>query len=247
MNRGIRNEIEISNELNNKKIYELKPLEYELIHNLYGNNLDENEILKCRVDNNKFKYDIIITYKNINKYISIKMGSKNGVHVENLYTFIDFLYLLKIPKSYIYDYKKFHFADGTHDNSGNKRISTEEFIKNYPKVIKNIKLFLNNKKYLDLFIDRFLISGVKTNIKIDGLIYGTKNDFIFISRNELYEMFYFFSDKESESLNISMFFIGPFARCLNYNQKYEEKRMYIQVKWYDIFGDYFKYKFKHLD
>ena len=73
------------------------------------------------------KTDIFIKINNIKKRISIKSGIKNSVHVEPISEFIHFLIENNIEKKYIISYLKYHYADGTTNGSGIKRVSISEY------------------------------------------------------------------------------------------------------------------------
>ena len=86
---GFQNEIEICDQLNNKHIYELDPMYRGFIEDLF-NDIDERDLVKCTVDGSNKKCDIIISISNIKRYVSIKKGVKNSVHVEGISSFIHF-------------------------------------------------------------------------------------------------------------------------------------------------------------
>ena len=141
------------------------------------------------------------------------------MHVEPITEFISFLITNKISRDSVIEYLKFHYADGTTNGKGLKRISTEEYkVQNQAKIDK-INRELNNKKLLIKAIDRFIIRGNNSYYPISALIYGEANDFVFITRDDI--------------INI----ILSKNRCLNFNAKYEKDRFCIQVKWYNVFDD----------
>lgn len=47
---------------------------------------------------------------------------------------------------------------------------------------------LNNKKILYKAIDRFIIKGRNSQYKIDAIIYGVPDDFIWIKRSDTYKV-----------------------------------------------------------
>ena len=86
MTEGYQNEINFINEINNKKVKELNPLLYDLVKTLYPT-IKDNEVITAKKYGRYAKTDIVITIRNKNKGLSIKMGYKNSVHVEHLNTF----------------------------------------------------------------------------------------------------------------------------------------------------------------
>lgn len=122
INKGFEIEREIISNLNNKKITSL-PIEYKkLMANLYKNIGGENDLIKCTKKEGiglEKKNDLTIEFRNKTVNLSIKSGSANSVHQENIHSFIDFLNSKKTlegdRKNLIYE---FHWCDGTLNNTG---------------------------------------------------------------------------------------------------------------------------------
>ena len=233
---GFDNEFAFVLELNNKTIKELTPLCRDLIEILFPNE-DENSIIKCWRNHLKQKTDILIKINNKIEGISIKKGIKNSVHVEPVSEFISFLINNNISKDNIIEYLKFHYADGTTNGKGLKRISTEEYkAKNQAKIDK-INSEINNEEILIKAIDRFILRGNNSSFSISALVHGEVNDFVFITKKDIIDIILSKKDNYSSTVHFSTLTVQPKNRCLNYNTKYEKDRFYIQVKWYNIFDD----------
>ena len=122
INKGFEIEREIISNLNNQKIT-LLPIEYKkLMANLFKNIGGENELIKCEKKEGtglEKKNDLTIKFQNKSVNLSIKSGSANSVHQENIHSFIEFLNSKKEleieRKNLIYE---FHWCDGTLDNTG---------------------------------------------------------------------------------------------------------------------------------
>ena len=69
---------------------------------------------------------------------------------------------------------------------------------------------------------------------MEAIIYGVVEDFIFITKEEVYYIMREHLKDEISSLHISLLTLQPMARNLNYNPKYEVCRNQVQVKWYNI-------------
>ncbi len=240
MNLGFQNEYQISRYINNKKLNELSFILQEMIYKLYGG-LEGSETVKCFVDTNKHKYDIVITINTVVKRISIKMGYKNSVHTEGITTFIDFLKENKIP-SYLYSkYLQYHYADGTKNGSGSVRISALEYKKRNQVIIDKLNKELNNDELVIKAIERFLLKGKYENKMIDGILWGTLDDFLFFTREEIKEIIMANKNKYSTGPHISTLQIQPLSRNLVRSLGKEKCRFIVQVKWYNIFDDYMFY------
>ena len=233
---GFDNEFAFVLELNNKTIKELTPICRDLIETIFPNE-DENSIIKCWLNHLKQKSDILVKINNKIKGISIKKGIKNSVHVEPISEFVSFLISNNISRDNVIEYLKFHYADGTTNGKGLKRISTEEYkIKNQAKIDK-INSELNNEKIVIKAIDRFILRGNNSLFPISALIYGETHDFVFITKEDIINSIIRKKDNYSSTIHFSVLTVQPKNRCLNYNPKYEKDRFCIQIKWYNLFDD----------
>ena len=189
------------------------------IEDLYRN-VNENDIQKCIVDHTKKKYDIIIKKNKIKKKISIKKGIKNSVHVEGISSFIHFLIENNISKNSVIEYLKYHYADRTTNGSEINRLSANEYKQAHQEEIYNLNKELNKKQILLKAIYRFVIKGKLSDKNIDAIIFGTKNDFLWIKKEEI-----ILSKKDvySTGVHFGPLSIKPMDRCLNHNEKYEKK------------------------
>lgn len=233
---GYQNEIEIRNELNKKHIFELNLMYRSFIEDIFDNAKDEDFIL-CWVDFTKKKYDIVISINNEKKYVSIKKGIKNSVHVEGISSFIHFLIENGIKREIIIEYLKYHYADGTTNGTGKERISAEIYKKENQEKIDNINTYLNNEKLLIKASERFVLKGRNSNIYIDVLLFGVSDDFIWIKREDIIKVILEKKNTYSSAVHFGPLTIQPVDRCLNYNPKFEKKRFCVQLKWYNLADD----------
>ena len=241
---GFQNEIIIAKYLNNKKVKEVNPIFKDLITKLYRN-IDEESIIKSEIDYTKKKYDLIINIDNVIKRISIKKGINNSVHVEGISSFIHFLIDSGIEKNVIEEYLKYHYADGTTNGIGKKRLSSEKYKEQNQDKIDYINSKINTPYMLDRAINRFVLQGKNSSIKIDGIIYGTVNDFFFLTKEEIRDIIMSQIILKSSGVHFGPLFCGPMTRNLNNNPKYESKRFCIQIKWYSLHDDIIKYLYKN--
>lgn len=233
---GFENEREFCRELNNKKISSLSPLLREFIEDIFET-VDENDMVNCLVNYDKKKYDIKVSINNITKNISIKKGIKNSVHVEGISSFIHFLIENNVSRKDVINYLRYHYADGTTNGSGIRRMSADEYKKNHQVEIDDINKVINNEKVLRRAIDRFVIKGNVSGEEIDALIYGVVNDFIWIKKEDIIKSILSKKDNYSSAIHFGPLTVQPLDRCLNRNQKYEKRRYCVQLKWYNLVDD----------
>lgn len=230
---GYENEYNFVLCLNNKKVCELNPILHDLVCCIFKNVKDE-DLIKSWTNHYKQKTDVFIKIGDTLKGISIKMGSRNSVHVESIQEFVFFLIDHGVPNNIVNDYLSFHYADGTINNTGVNRVSAEEYKKDNQSKIDLINEYFNDTKILLDAIDRFLLIGNNSDYSIDAIIFGVPNDFLWLSRNDIID--YLLSNKRyCSSPHFGELICQPMNRCLNYNEKYEKFREYIQIKWYSLF------------
>lgn len=233
---GFENELDIRNELNNRKVKELNIMYREFIDDLFINIKDE-DVITCYCDYRKKKYDIIIKINSEVKRISIKKGVKNSVHVEGISNFIDFLISNSISYNSIINYLEYHYADGTINGRGQNRISASEYKLTNQSKIDLINEEINQDAILEKAIDRFILRGNLSVKSIDAILFGVKDDFIWIKKEDIKKLILSKKNKYSSAVHFGPLTIQPLDRCLNRNKKYESKRFSIQVKWYNLVDD----------
>ena len=232
---GYKNEYNFVLEFNNKKVCELNPISQDLIYAIFDNVKSYNTI-KSWTNHFNQKTDIFIKIGHIIKGISIKMGNRNSVHVESIENFIQFLKNHNIPNDIIKEYLRFHYADGTIDNTGSNRLSAEEYKYKYQDSLDKINNYFNDKNIIEDAIDRFVLIGNNSEYSIDAMICGTPNDFLWITKKDI-KNYLLDNINYCSSPHFSELVCQPMARCINHNKKYERFREYVQIKWYSMFNN----------
>lgn len=192
----------------------MNPLFHKFIIDLYGFFV-ENNVIKCFVDYNKRKYDIVIIINNIYKRISIKMGFNNSMHCEKISSFINFLRENKITNKIIVKYLKYHYGDGTIDGSGSKRLSVLEYKKLYQEDIDEINKKINNLNFLKKVAERFVLVGTINNYSIDCIIHGTVDEFIWIKRDNIEKIIISYINNYSTGVHFGPLSVQSHNRCSN--------------------------------
>lgn len=233
---GFKNEYDFVLAINNKKICELNPILEDLIYTIF-NNIDSNQIIKAWRNHYNQKTDVLIKIGNAIKGISIKLGSRNSVHVEHITTFINFLKEHNIPNDIIDKYLKFHYADGTNNNTGNIRLTAEKYKEQNQREIDIINKYFMNKKLINDCINRFILKGNNSEYDISAIILGTPNNFIWLKKEDIINIIQSHIGSYCSSPHFSKLVCQPMNRCINHNLKYEKYRNYIQIKWYSLFDD----------
>lgn len=233
---GFQNELEIKRELDNKTIKELNPMYRSFIEDLFSN-INDSDLINCIIDDSNKKHDIVISIKNEKRYISIKKGIKNSVHVEGISSFIHFLIQNHVKRNVVIEYLKYHYADGSTNGTGINRLSAEEYKKENQEKIDMINAEINNKDLLIKVIDRFILKGNISDKSIDAILFGVNDDFVWIEKEDIIKVILSKKDVYSSAVHFGPLTIQPLDRCLNYNPKYDKRRFCVQVKWYNLADD----------
>lgn len=194
--------------------------------------LDGNKI-EAEIGQKGSKVDIVLICNKQRKNISIKTGSGNSIHQENVSFYVNFLRDLKIQENIISNILKFHYGEIFDENNQNikMRLNSIELKKIMMKEIREINKSLNQEGTLAELINRFLIQGKDKKMpKIDFIYYGDLEKGIWANREELIK--YLINIKKfSDSISISVFNYQTWNRNLSLNPNYEYKRETMQIKW----------------
>lgn len=236
---GIQNEIEFVNYLNKRYVYELNPMFFDFILELFGD-IKKDDLIFCYKNKLPQKADIFISINGIVKGVSIKKGVKNSIHVEGISSFISFLISNHVKREVIIEFLKYHYADGTTNGSGIHRMDSNEYKKDNQENIDLINETFCDEVLIKKIIDRCIIRGRNSNCDIDAIIYGVVDDFIWIKKDDIYKIISDNKNIYSTGLHFGSLFCQPMDRCINRNPLYEKKRYCIQIKWYNISDDIIK-------
>lgn len=236
---GYQNEFLIVLEFNNKKVKELNPMLREVVDDLFPEAGEESIIKSWRNHINNQKGDILIKVDGQIRKISIKKGNRNSVHLEHIEAFKNFLRELGVKEKIIYEYELYHY--GVDKFNCRKILSSKEFCAKNKRKIQKINYYLS-KVNVDKIVDRFILCGNMSSYRIDGIIYGTPNDFFWINKDDILKIIKKTINNYSSTVHIGCLYIQPMNRCINNNKKYMWCRDYVQIKWYSLFDNIIEYK-----
>ena len=224
------------NSINNRKYSELSKENQNFIKSMFNeiNNDDVIFINKC-YNSNKTLLEIIVNNKKA--YVNALFKTCELLYEDSVFHFATFLKRLKCDSRFINEFYFSFWADGTLNNSGKKRMTFKEFLIAYPNIVKKINSKFNETQTLMQLIDMFLFHDKSLPTRISYLIVLKNNVWKVYSRNEIKVML---SLKKNEKTN--GIYIGPFAfqnkkRNVEFIEKYEYKRNYVVIKWYNYMLD----------
>ena len=185
-NRGLANEEDIANELHGKRICNINPNLKTMLRKIFGP-LDEEKTIMCERLDNAMKPDVVITYNNVSKYVSIKSGHSNSVHEEQMKSLEEFFKEAGLQENDINDFKMLLYRDGTLDGTGEKSLDYIESRIQYAEVISRFNERINgNKTFVEKMVNRALFTGAKsTNIEAEYIYFGSVNYGVLCSKNQV--------------------------------------------------------------
>lgn len=252
MNNGKILENNFIKSLNNHNYNELNLNLQQFISFLFED-FQYNKKIYCKKLGTHEKADISIQNGNIIKYISLKTGSQNSVHVEKISTFIEFLSSNGINQQIINNLLIYHYGDDTLNGTGSIRYSAEESKRKYRQRIEIFNASINYSKILTKIVERFLFKGTRISNKyVDAIYYGDINIGIWCSSQELLEYCTNHKSMYMKVPHFSIFTYQNWCRNISFSKKSESHRAYMQIKWFSILSDINKIRmkdkiiFKHL-
>lgn len=234
--QGFENQEKIIKVLNNSRVYELPTALKNIVIEMYPN-VASSEIVKAyKITDNDIKPKISVCINGETKYLSVFMGNGNGVHQENINTFIPFCKeKLGMTDSEEESFRYIIYADGTTD--GNSKAEdrlgdTLEIKEKYAKEIRIVQNFIDrNRREL---VERFLMygkAGKEKNIKSEYIYYGTNQTGRLLPYSEVVKFIVEQENSKSALLSIGPLTLQTWNRNLRAIPEYEKKRNSLQVKW----------------
>jgi hypothetical protein len=235
---GFDNENEIIKAINGKRFVELNDNLQTFINDIFSFDQACDDILICKKEGGMNKSDIKIIFCGSNKTFSIKMGTGNSVHQENLEGFLLFLKNNYNLSSVVQDDIRFFvWGDGTLDGSGDikNRLNVKEMQNKHPDKISRIQHFFNQHKR-DL-IKRFVITGVKSHSDAEYIYYGSAYKGFWASMGSVLDLLCNSKHRNRGALAIGKLTFQAWNRNINGGDKSENKRGVIQLKWGSVGED----------
>ncbi len=233
-NYGIQNEYDYIELFNNKLLKNLDTNSQRFIHDLFGNNVDGDEIIKCWKNRMMQKADIFIKCQNQIKGISLKCGNNNSVHSESIEEFKYYLEKLKIPYPIIDKYVSYHYGyarDKDNNIDFSKSLSSIEYKNLYQKDLDDFNNSINKTRIVIDMIERFIIRGRNSKCDIDALICGTVDNYVWILKDDLYDLILLKRCMDYTSPHIACLTIGPKKRNLDRTSNNSKDRYIVCIRW----------------
>jgi len=227
---GFANENEIIEYITNRDFTEYNDNIKKFLMFLFDLDLNDNNVVASKIGGQN-KADLVLESKGIKKFVSVKKGSGNSVHQENLDVFEDFLRNINITYSTINNLKLYHYGDDTLDGNGVKRYSANEVKRIYYNNINQANAELNFHKNLEKVVNRVLFVGKnKYSLPVEVIYYGTINSGFWATREEIME--YILNQKfNSDGIHFGPLFYQVWGRDNKFISKNPDRRYIMQVKW----------------
>lgn len=229
-NNGNQNERDIVALLNGKRVNELPDHFRVWLKTFYE---DENTKLRVSKLNNEQKADIFISNGKIKTYISIKSGTGNSFHCEQIATFIPFLRSIGVSERTLKTIAFFHYGDRTLNGTGRIRFTSAELRRSIPSFLKSANQELTKTEIMEHIIERCIIKGrYPNNFKIDGVYHGTVDEGFFVPAALIYKILSYRTHiRKNGTLNMHMLSYQPGCRNLSRIAELEPERNTSKIMW----------------
>ncbi len=247
MNYGYQNENDFVYLFNNKYLKELDKNSQEFLKDIYDGQITSDDPIKCWKNKMVQKADIFIKYKNKIKNISLKCGNSNSIHHEQIQEFERYLWNIGLSNEIIQKYVGYHYGyrkDESGHNDYNNQLSSEEYKTLYQKDLDEFNIAINKTKIIVDMIDRFIIRGRNSDYDIDALVCGKTNDYVWITKYEIYDLILAKRCLEFNSPHIACLTIGPKKRCINGLTNNVKDKYLVCIRWNFIREDIVNFKKK---
>jgi len=245
LNYGYQNEFDFVELFNGKYLNDLDDNSQRFLKELFHNKIDNNEPIKSWKNKFNQKSDIFIKYGNYIKGVSIKFGKSHSIHHETLQEFRMYLEKFNIPYNDVNKYVNYHYGYKK-DEDGNTdyliSLSSEEYKELYQKDLDIFNNEINKTRIIVDMVDRFIVRGRNSEYDIDALVCGSKDDYVWIMKHEIYDLILSKRNLECTSPHIACLTIGPKLRNLNHNSKSAKDRFLVCIRWYNIREDILSFK-----
>ena len=234
MNYGYKNEEDFVNLFNGKFLSELDSNSQEFVKELFWDVMDNEERIKSWKNKVNQKSDIFIKYKNLIRRISLKCGNSNSIHQEQIQDFKLYLEKLGIPYNVISKYTSYQYGYRRNEAGEldfSKSLSSEEYKALYQEEIDIFNQTINRTRIIVDMIDRFIVRGRNSDYDIDALICGTINDYVWLMKNDIYDLILSKRCMDFTSPHIACMTIGPKKRNLERNSKNAKDRYIVCIRW----------------
>lgn len=234
-NNGLKNEKDFVKFFNNKYLSEFDENTQKLLKNIFDDVIDNSMPIIAWKNDLLQKADIFIKFRNYVRGISIKSGKGNSVHQEKLRDFEDFLKSLCIPYYAVDNYTSFHFGFARNENGSrilSQKLGAYQYLNHFQSEIDSLNKYINKTRVIISIIDRIIIRGRNSKYDIDALISGTPQDYVWISKDDLYDLFLSKKSIDYNVPHVSLVTFGPKIRHL-YKDKTNEDSLNVTFRWKD--------------
>lgn len=233
---GFRNVQKIIEAINGKKFEHINDGLKEFLFTIFDGKCKETDTINAEQVKNGLKGDILIWLnsdrQNI-KNVAVASGSGNSVHQENVYSFCNFLKNeLEVDGCTIDEYLRFHFADGTNDNSGDSasRQSAGEYKKQNSASLRNLeRQFAIRGKVI---LERLIKKNDGDYPDVDYFFYGDTELPYWARIDTLIQRETTKKPNPRAALAIGDFSFQSWNRSLG--GRADQKRLSMQVKWNNL-------------
>ena len=235
---GTKFEAEIISNLNDKTYDQLSANLKNIIRNMFPD-VCEHSLIKAEHCDPYGKPDVKITINDESHFLSLKTGTAKSIHCEAFSKFLAKVEEIGVSEKTISILKRFQYGDGTEDGTGEVRLTYEEL---FPKMVQDIKyaneeLNYSNEKMVQ-FVDTLVFKGnCPEKPSADFIYHGNIEYGVIVSRQKILKHLRRKNYDYMRNLHIGPIQFHPYARYVDFEANYPEKREKTNFKWINFEAD----------
>ena len=235
---GLKNEDEIMDAINGKKYQDLSTHLKHIVKEMF-NSIDDDSVIKVEKVPGFAKPDLKFSSDGESHYLSIKYGASSQLHCEDLSVFVKWLKDHGFSDHIINCFKLYHYGDGTLDGTGLNRLNQKETLEKYHREIEEINNAFNEDRYLVRDLCRLIVFEGNDPEKpaADFIYHGDIEEGEICSMESVLR---YFKTKRADKLitpHFGRIILRPYARYLNKQETYPEKRHKVVFEWCRMIWD----------
>jgi hypothetical protein len=238
INIGLQNEQDLIKAIDGKTFPQLSNNLKHILKEMF-NDVDDTSVFTAYKADPRGKPDIIIVYKRIIHFVSVKSGADETIHSEEVTKFMAFLRENGISSKTQETFLLYQYGDGTTDGTGKVRYSYEELLPKISDRVGEANKELNyDKSFLVRAADRLLWRGNFLELPgADYIYHGNPEYGIICSKAQVEKHLRRKSFSFYHSLHIGPIHPRPYARYIDFSDPYPAKRNVVCFKWVRMIPD----------
>ena len=213
---GLKNESDIIDYLNEKKVNELNEKWKKHIITMFPF-CTENDIVRAHhYEDQNGKPDMVVSVRHTNQYVSIKTGKKCSMHQEPFETFAAFLKKKGVSERTLKILRFYQYGESDKANNNGKPFSPKQLEEKFKDYFTEASKDLDKIDLIDCVIFRTILKGcVLKRYKVNYLYYGNLETGYLLSEEDIYSLVLQYRNHDKTAIHFGGLNFQPCQRQRN--------------------------------